>query len=141
MNIFTDLIFIYVYIATLIFLGFINFDTDNYLLQKLYLFVAVVIFTSLMETLKTFKTNCKKTGKNIFNESLKIGTVSVMGLMIYTDLLHMDWSQETFENINSSNFNRSLIIPLITVLAIMIVKLTAVMFNYDEDECDKIDNE
>lgn len=141
MSIFTDLIFIYVYIATLIFLGFINFDTDNYLLQKLYLFISISIFTSLMETLNTFKTNCKKTGRNIFNESVKIGTVAVIGLMIYTDLLHMNWSQEIFENINSSNFNRSLIIPLIIVLTIMIVKLTSVVFDSDEDKCDEIADE
>ena len=141
MSIFTDLIFIYVYIATLIFLGFINFDTDNYLSQKLYLFIAVLIFTSLMETLKTFKTNCKKTGKNIFNASLKTGILAVMGLMIYTDLLHMNWSQEIFENINSSTFNRSLIIPLITVSTIMIVKLIYVMFDSDEDKCDEITDE
>lgn len=139
MSIFTDLIFIYVYIATLIFLGFISFETDNYLLQKLYLFISIFIFTSLMEVLKTFKTECKKTGKDIFNESLKIGVTSVVGLMIYTDMLHMSWSQEMFENINESSFNRSLIVPLIVVLTIMTVKITYVMFDADENKCDKID--
>lgn len=136
MNIFTDLLFIYVYVAVLIFLGFINFESDNYLSQKLYLFVSLVMFNSLLEIMKNFKSKCKTSGCRLINNSVKVGTVGVLGLMVYTDLMFMGWSRHTFESINASRFNRSLLIPLVVVFAIMVIKLIYVMFDVDERGCD-----
>lgn len=135
MNTFTDILFIYVYIVSLIILGFINLDSDNYLLNKLYLFVYVLIFSGVLGTLKNFKSTCKKTGKEVFTDSITTAIRSVIGMMIYTDLIHMQWSNKIFTGINNSKFNRSLIVPFIIVVTQFLIQSIYTPFELSIDNC------
>lgn len=117
MNILIDLIFIFIYIVGLIIFNIINFDDNEFIFQKIILFLSISLFMTLLEFIKKTKTYYSKGIKQIIYDSFKIGLFSIIGLSIYNDLILM----KKFEYNNSKSFfhNNFIIIPSIITITLI----------------------
>ena len=138
MNIFTDALFLYVFIFIILYFKVINLESDNYIKHKLYLFLAVTGFIYLVQIIKKIKSRCRVDPKNLAFESIKLGTLATLGYSIYTDLVHMNWSSEYMASIEEMN-KKYLVVALIMITFIVIYQLVEMMFYVPTDECTKLE--
>jgi len=133
MNIFTDALFLLIYIFTLFCFKLINIQTDNYLKHKFYLFITVLGFTYVIQLIKKIKNGCKITSQVLLQESLKLSVTAVVGYSVFVDLSHMSWSQNYFSNIEN-HYRKYLVVALIIVSFVTLIQLVGLMFQ-SPNEC------
>lgn len=122
MNIFTDAVFLFVFLFVLFYFQMPNINSDNYLKHKIYLFAFVLIFSYILNLIKTVKKGCKIKATALLKEALKIGALIVIGYSLYTDFLQMSWSKDFFSKYNDcaapycSYLTAGVVITLFTTL-------------------------
>ena len=136
MNIFTDLLFLFVYIFTLLYFQLPDVTNNNYLTHKFYLFVAIFGFYYIIQLIKKIKNGCPIDPYAILLQSLNMSLFCVLGYSIYVDLLYMDWSQNYFGDIVVVNHTKRFItISLIIVTFVALIQLVGMLFKTSTNEC------
>lgn len=138
MNIFTDALFLYIFLFVVLYYKVINVESDNYIKHKLLLFFTVTGFAYLIQLIKKIKSRCIVSPKALAFESIKMGTLAILGYSIYTDFVHMQWSSDymaSFDDINK----RYLAIAFIMIAFIVIFQLAEMMFYVPTDECTRME--
>lgn len=136
MNIFTDVLFLFVYIMALLYFRIPDVTNNNYLSHKFYLFIGIFGFYYVVQLIKKIKNGCKINPYEILQQSLSMSLYVVIGYSIYVDLLYMDWSKGKFCDINTVNPNRRfLTISLIIVVFVTLIQLTRMLFQTQLDDC------
>ena len=136
MNIFTDALFLFVYILTLLYFKIPNISDNNFLVHKFYIFVGVFGFYYVIQMIKKIKNNCKIDPYLILQQSLNMSLYCVIGYSIYTDLIHMEWSKDYLEKTYLDDLNkRYLIIAITIIIFITLIQLVGMLFKVDRDDC------
>ena len=125
----------FIYFALLI--GIPGTSGDNMLKNKLVLFIGIAIFQLFIKSIMKIKFRCKFKTKNIINESLFIGLLSVIGYSLYLDLSLMNYSRNLFNNLNSNKYLYPFIVTSIINIFILFIFLFQIIFNIQIDKCDK----
>lgn len=135
MNIFTDLLFLFIFIYSMLFFKIPDIETDNYIYHKLIFFVTIFLFTFISQILMKLRNNCKIIASEIFNRSLEVAISGLIGYSLYIDLTIMESTKEYMTSY--SKYILYLMIALTIVLFIGIVKIARVVFSYNENDCVK----
>jgi hypothetical protein len=85
-----------------------------------------------MELLKSFQSKCRKTGYDIYSSGLRTAVVGLFGLVLYTDMLNMQWTRAMIEDIDISPFKRTLVVPFLVIMTILIIRLMSMLGGSDE---------
>lgn len=134
--IFTDVLFLTIFIYVLLFFGIPDITNDNYLIHKLLLFIAVFIFYYIVQLIKKIKNKCQINSREMLEKSLFVGLLTVIGYSVYVDLINMEWSKGYFEDIHTVNlYKRFAVVTLIIIVLLTLVMLIGLMFAVPTDEC------
>ncbi len=136
MNIFTDMLFISIYLFIMIYFKLPDVSTDNYLLHKIILFVDVFCFFYAMQLIKKIKYKCKIDPYEILQQSIIYGLYVVIGYSVYTDLLRMKWSESYFDAIQTNMIKKYLMVISIIIVFVTIIQLIGLIFTKSYN-CDK----
>jgi RsiW-degrading membrane proteinase PrsW (M82 family) len=139
MNLFTDALFMFIYLFALFYFGIPNIKNDNYLMHKVAIFIAIFAFNYVIQLIKKIRNRCQLDPINILVNSLFVGLIATIGYSIYVDLIHMSWSKDfilnTFSNLKYDDTKRYSALSLLIVLSILIIKLTGMIFNTSLEKC------
>jgi hypothetical protein len=136
MNIFTDVLFLFVFIITSLYFKIPDVSDNNYLLHKFYLFVGVFGFYYVIQMIKKIKNSCKVDPYMILQQGLNMALYCVIGYSVYVDLMHMDWSQDYIKSIDISNSNKKyLMISITIIIFVTLILLTGMLFKVERDDC------
>ncbi len=91
MNIFTDLLFIFIYVFALFHLKIIDITNTNVFIQKISVLIAVTFFAVLLYISKNLRNNCGKDVEmwNIIYNAVLVGIFAFMGHTLLFDLWYM----------------------------------------------------
>jgi len=138
MNIFTDSLFLFVYIFVLLFFGIPDMHNNNYVKHKIILYVNILWFYYIIQLIKKIKNKCPIVPIDIFKDCLKFATYAVFGYAIYVDLLYMDWSKDYFAHISDNDMvKKCSIISLIIVSFTTCSRLIELMFTLPQSGCNQ----
>lgn len=136
MNIFTDVLFLFVYIMTLLYFKLPDVSDNNYLVHKFYIFVGVFGFYYVIQMIKKIKNNCRVDPYVILQQSLNMALYCVIGYSVYVDLMYMDWSQSYIQSIDISNSNKKyLMISITVIIFVTLIQLMGMLFKVEKDDC------
>ncbi len=139
MNIFTDVLFLFIYICTLLYFRIPDVINHNYIFHELCLFIAVFVYFYAVDLIKTIKKKCKIQPYKMVKDTMMISLLTVLGYAFYVQLMYMDWSKAYFADVDLINdpTKRFVSISLIIVMFITVVKLSGMLFKSDEPpQCD-----
>ena len=139
MNIFTDLLFLFIFVYSMLFFKIPDVETDNYIYHKLIFFVTIFLFTFVSQILMKLRNDCTIVAREIFNKSLEVAISGLIGYSLYIDLTIMESTKEYM--VGYSRYILYLMIAITIILFIGIVKIVKLLFNYNENECVKIKND
>ena len=89
MNPFTDIVFIFVFVFVILHYGLICIEGTNIVLQKLYIFLAVTMFSWLLYSLKSIRRQQPIKIWDVVSSGLIIGMLAFIGHTVFFDLLYM----------------------------------------------------
>lgn len=141
MNIFTDVLFLFVFIVALLYFRLPNVINHNYILHEIYLFIAVCAYYYVITLIKKIKNKCRVNPYDLVLDSLSMGLYCVLGYALYVQMMYMDWSKDYFADITIvTNINKRFAsIALIIVAFITVIKLISMLFKIrQDDECSDI---
>lgn len=93
MNIFTDVVFIFVFVFVILHFGVINIRGMSIVLQKIYMFIAVTIFASFLYLMKAIRRQQTIKTWNIIHNGLFIGLLAFIGHTVMFDMLYAPETQ------------------------------------------------
>lgn len=130
MNLFTELLLIFVFIYVLIIYKFPNTATDNYILQKLAFFILLFCFYFVIQMINLLYNGCKINMHDVLLNCLYVAVSGVLGYTLYVDLSLMSCSKEQFNQYisHTSPYMSALMITLSITLFITFVKVIALLF-------------
>lgn len=137
MNIFTDVLFLFVYIMTLLYFRIPDIANNNYLTHKFYLFISIFGYYYVIQMIKKVKNKCPIEPYDLLKESINMSLFCLLGYSIYVDMMYMDQTKGYFGDITTVDINkRFVVVSLIMVLFVTVVQLIKMMFKNSPDECD-----
>lgn len=139
MNIFTDGLFLFLFIFTLLYFRMPDVLNNKYMVHKFFIFIGVFCFYYVIQMIKKIKSKCTIEPYNLLYKSINMALWCTLGYSIYVDLLYMDESKKYFLDINSSNLDKTkrfVIIALIIVSIVVLIELFGMMFKTNIDECE-----
>jgi len=101
MNEVTDIVFIFVFVYVIIFYGIVDLK-QSIVLQKVYLFIAVFIFSSVLELMKYVRTKSPVRTWSIFGNALLVAMLSFIGHTIMYDINYDDNTRPYINQMKSS---------------------------------------
>ena len=122
----TVLQFIFMFLALII--GVPGSSKNNLLKNKLLLFCGFFIFQIVINSVTNTQKNCNTNISNIFNDSLFVALLSIIGYSIYIDLVTMKATQNLISPYLQNNHLSSLLITGIVVSFIFFVKIFQIVF-------------
>ena len=136
MNIFTDVLFLFVYIFALLYFRIPNVINNNYLCHKLFLFIAIFGYYYVINIIKKIKYKCKIEPYEILTQSLNMSLFCILGYSLYIDMLYMDSTKRYFGDITIIDPNkRFIVISLIITSFVMLIYLVKMLFRTESDYC------
>ena len=136
MNIFTDVLFLFVYIFALLYFRIPDVINNNYLTHKFFLFVAIFGYYYVVNIIKKIKYKCKINPYDILTQSLNTSLFCILGYSLYVDMLYMDNTKSYFGDISTVDpTKRFIVISLIITTFIMMIYLVKMMFVTDSEYC------
>lgn len=94
MNVFTDIIFIFVFVFVILHFGVINITDSNVVTQKVFMFVAVTMFATIMSVMKSIRRQNPIIMQSAFSTGLSIGILAFVGHTILFDMWYMPETHE-----------------------------------------------
>ena len=138
MNIFTDALYLFAYLVTLLYFRLPNVINHDYLIHKFYLFIGIFAFYYVIQLIKKIKNNCTVDANIILQHSLTMSLYCILGYALYVDLMFMDWSSNYFGEIDKVDpTKRIVVIALIIVIFVTLIQLMGMLFITpgSQDEC------
>lgn len=89
MNVFTDIVFIFVFVFVILHFGLINITSSNIVVQKIFMFVAVTLFATMMNVMKLIRYQSPVMMWKAASAGLAIGTLAFVGHTILFDMWYM----------------------------------------------------
>lgn len=132
MNIFINLLLIFVFLYGLFNLRVPNLTNNNFILNKFIIFISLVCFQFIIIIIQKIKNNCKIDINEVLNNSINIGLFGIIGYSLYNDLIWM-------YNLNISTKRMYLYVTLIIILFIAFVKFLKILFVNNYQDCVKYD--
>lgn len=130
MNTFTDIVFIFVFVFVILHFGIINIRQTNVVWQKLGMFVAVTVFSSLLFLLKSIRRQQTIDTWNIINNGLMIGLLAFVGHTIMFDMLYTPETQKWVVSfVDSKYLSVNILLAFYICLSITIGKSFGYIFN------------
>ncbi|AYV75733.1 MAG: hypothetical protein Terrestrivirus3_2 [Terrestrivirus sp.] len=126
MNIFTEVLFLFVFVYALIILKLPDMTKDDYIFQKFSIFVSLFCFYFVLQALNTLRCNSMVSMSDLVKNSFIVAISGVLGLTVYTDLLNMEWSHDYIEQYippNSPKYIFSLVVTISIILFIAGVRI------------------
>ena len=128
----TILQFIFIFLCFLTRIA--GYNQYNLLQNKFFIFIAFFFFQIVVNSLSYSKKKCSPNIKNIFNDSLFVALLSIIGYSIYIDLLTMKSTQYFIYPYLQSYHLSSLLSSTIIVSFIFIVKVFQIIF-FGKEQC------
>lgn len=129
MNTFTDIVFIFVFVFVILHFGMINITTTNVVTQKLYIFLAVTMFSWLLYSIKSIRRQCPIKIWDVISNGLIIGILAYVGHTLFFDMLYMPetnkWIADTIDN---TYFTHNIMLCIFICTSIMIGKSVGYIF-------------
>ena len=134
MNPFFNILLLFLYIIA-VFYFVIDVNNQNYLVDKLVIFIAIFFFQFVLMLISKIINKCKIETDQLINESLRIALVSVIGYSVYTDLTIMENTKESFEY-DPTNPQKSIwIVSIIIIVLITLVKTIQLLLQGEQYSC------
>jgi len=143
MNIFTDILFLFIYICTLFYFRIPDIMNHNYIYHELCIFVAIFVYFYAVDLIKTIKNGCKIKPYKMVKETLMMSLYVVLGYVFYVQLMYMDWSKFYIADVAdvTDPTKRIISVALVMVLFVTLIKLTGMIFKNDNIvKCDNSDD-
>ena len=131
MNIFTDIVFIFVYVFVLLHFNIIQPEKTTIAMQKLQIFLAVFIFASILYVIKSIRKQCPINTWDAINSGLLIAMFAYIGHTLLFDFWYETGSRGFIENKikNSSFLSLNILLLLFISFSIAIGKSVGYLFN------------
>ncbi len=140
MNIFTDILFLFVYIITMLYLEIPDIKNNNYPIHKLYLFIGIFVYYFVVQVIKKIKNKCQIHPFVLLQDSLIISLFCVLGYSLYVDFKYWDYTKEYITAIDSTDTESTIkgysLVALIIVCFVTIIQLVKILFKGSINECD-----
>lgn len=137
MNIFTNLLFIFIFVYIALYCQFPNINNDSYIFHKFIIFILLFCFQFIVQLLIKVKNKCKININRIISKSMIIALLAVVGYSVYIDLNYMDYTKNYFE---SFAYDPKLIYLMATIMIILFIslyKIIETLFNVNQNKCTK----
>ena len=129
MNIFTDIVFIFVFVFTLLQFGIINIKSTNIIIQKFYIFIAVTMFCWLLFSMKSIRRQCSIKIWDMISNGLIIGMMAYVGHTLFFDMYYMPETHTLLsQNIDPIFFTHEIMLCIFISLSIMLGKSVGYIF-------------
>ena len=135
MNIFTDLLFVFIFLYTIFYFEVLDIGNDSYILHKLILFILLFGFYFIVQVIRNLKTKCYSDIYQVINKSMYVAITGIIGYAIYTDFLHMESTKDGFANIIADDKVKYLVVSSIIISSISIIKILELIFTAKSDNC------
>ena len=116
MNAFTDIIFIFVFVFVILHFQLIDISSNNIIIQKFFMFIAVTIFAWLLYSMKAIRHQQPINIRDVINNGLIIGVMAFVGHTILFDLLYTPetnkWITDRINNYFTVNIITSLFVSM-----------------------------
>src|ERR1700677_2859847 len=89
MNAFTDIVFIFVFVFVILHFGLIDVTSTNVVSQKIYMFIAVTFFVTIMNLMKSVRRQTPIRMWDSISNGLFIGILAFIGYTFLFDLWYM----------------------------------------------------
>ena len=140
MNIFTDILFLFVYILTMLYLELPDIKNNDYPIHKFYLFINIFVYYFVIQIIKKIKNKCTIDIMLILQDCLIISLFCVLGYSIYVDFKYWNYTKDYVTDIDSSSLTSTVksysLVALIIVSFVTIVQLVKLLFTGNVSECD-----
>lgn len=140
MNIFTDILFLFVYILAMLYLELPDIKNNDYPLHKLYLFISIFAYYFIVQIIKKIKNKCVIDPFIILQDCLMIALFCVLGYSIYVDFKYWNYTKEFMTTIDVNDFTSTLkgysTAGIIIVSFVTVVQLVKILFKGSIKECD-----
>jgi len=131
MNIFANIIFLFIFLLSSLWLRIPNISNDHLILQKVIIALIIFCFQFLLEFTDKANSGCKIQMRSIAKSSFDTAILAALGFAIYTDLKITENKQFT------TNHNILLVTFTVTVF-VAIVKAFLMIFGERDAKCDKL---
>lgn len=132
MNVITDLIFIFIFLFTLIHFDIISVRLDdNHIAQKFYVFIAITLFATGLDFFKTVKRNGSIGLSSSLYRGAVVGLMAYVGHSTFYDILNMEESNDELLNILDNNGGAEVIVPLFITCTIGVLNMIGFLFKYE----------
>jgi hypothetical protein len=132
MNPFTDIIFIFVFVFTLLQFGLINIDTTHPVLVKIYIFIAVTLFAFMLHSMKAIRRVTHINIWDIVTSGVIVGFLSFVGSTFYYDMVYTAETKPIIVNmIDNTYFTENVMLCLFISTSVMIGKSAVYIFNIE----------
>lgn len=132
MNTFTDILFIFVFVFVILHFGLINITSNNVVTQKLYMFIAVTMFASMLYVMKSIRRQCPIKVWDVISSGLIIGMLAYVGHTLMFDMWYMKETHDWIANIvDEQYFTLNIVLSLFICFAIAVGKSVGYIFNTD----------
>jgi len=131
MNAFTDIVFIFVFVFVILHFKLVDITSNNIIIQKFFMFIAVIIFAWFLYSLKSIRHKYPIEVKNIITNGLIVGILAYVGHTLMFDLLYMkDTNQWMIDRINNY-FTANIMLSFFICMSIAIGYSIRCLFNTD----------
>src|SRR5579872_4598065 len=89
MNAFTDIVFIFVFVFVILHFGLIDITSTNVVVQKIYMFIAITVFATLLSLMKSIRNKTPIRMWHSIINGLIIGILAFIGHTFMFDLWYM----------------------------------------------------
>ena len=129
MNQFTDIVFIFVFVFVILHFGVINITATNVVAQKLYIFIAVTMFSWLLYSLKSIRRQCPIKVWDVISNGLIIGMLAFIGHTIFFDLLYMPETNKWISStIDDTYFTHNIMLCIFICTSVLVGKSIGFIF-------------
>lgn len=140
MNIFTDILFLFVYIIAMFYLQLPNITNNDYPIHKLYLFISIFSYYFVIQIIKKIKNKCSINIFTILEDCLIITLFCVLGYSIYVDFKYWDYTKDTITQIDETDISSTLkgysIVSLIIVSFMATIQIVKLLFQGSINDCE-----
>jgi hypothetical protein len=139
MNTFIDILFIFIFIYTLLLFRVPDVTNDSYIQHKFLLFVLLFAYNYVITVISKLTNNCKIDYNEVANKSMEVAISAVIGYSLFVDLTLMDWSRGFMEELyaTQSVYTIYLMITIVMILFIALIKVIRLLFNDGMASCVK----
>lgn len=92
MNIFIDVLFLFIYLTLLFYFKIPDITNNNYIFHTIVIFILILAFNYVMETIKKIRNKCKIDLGKVFNIAIDNSLYGIIGYSLYVYLMYTDLS-------------------------------------------------